>query len=453
MNDIIEKAKKLHFVGIGGIGMSSLAQYMLSKGYVITGSDISLNASVKKLKDMGIKINIGHSIENIEEDVDAVIVSSAIKESNIEVVYANKKNIPVIKRYQLLANVVNAKKSIAIAGSHGKTTTTSLCTSLLNEAGFSPTAIIGGKSRNINNNIMLGEDDYFIIEADESDGGFLLLDPYIGVVTNIDNDHLGFYGSFENEKVAFFDFINNSQIKILNADDAILKHIKNDYENVITYSINSKKADVYAYNIKTDKEGSVFSVKTKKRELENLKLGIIGLHNVSNSLAVIAIADILNIKDEVIREMFENFKGVDRRFTFVGRYKNYDVFDDYAHHPTEIRATLEAAKLICDKIYAIFQPHRFSRTSYLMDDFAKSFKNAEMVFVLDIYSAAEKPIEGIDSEVLSEKINEFSSNAVYIRNVESLKKFMEQMEGKGAIVGLGAGSISKIVRELVGVDD
>ncbi len=449
MNNVLENAKKLHFVGIGGIGMSSLSQYMLSCGYKITGSDISMNSYVKKLIEMGIKINIGHSIENIDDDVDVVVVSSAIKDSNTEVVYANKKNIPIIKRYQLLAYLVNSKKSIAIAGSHGKTTTTSLCASMLREAKFNPTAIIGGKARNINNNIIIGKNDYFIIEADESDGGFLLLDPYIAVVTNIDNDHLGFYGNFDNEKLAFMDFINNSRTKILNLDEPLLKHAKNDFDNVITYSISHKRADIFAYDIRIDKHGSVFNVKTPNGDFIDLELGIIGMHNVSNALSVIAIADVLNIEEKIVRTAFLNFKGVDRRFTFVGRYRNYDVYDDYAHHPTEIKATIDTAKLVSDKVYAIFQPHRFSRTSYLMDDFSKTFKNVERVFVLDIYSAAEKPIEGIDSEILSEKINEISANAVYIRNVESLRKFMDQIEGEGVIVGLGAGSISEIVRDLV----
>ncbi len=452
MNEVIEKARKLHFVGIGGIGMSSLAQYMLSMGYEITGSDMFSNVYIKKLESMGIKIYIGHSIDNIDEDVDVVVVSSAIKNNNIEVIHANKKSIPVIKRYQLLAYIVNTKKSVAIAGSHGKTTTTSLCASMLNASGLRPTAIIGGKSRNINNNVIIGDDDYFIIEADESDGGFLLLDPFIGVVTNIDNDHLGFYGNFENEKIAFFDFINNSNIKVLNIDDAVLKHVKNNYNNTITYSITSKKADVYAYNIRTTKTKSIFNVRTKKREMMDMELGVIGLHNISNSLAVLAIADVLNIKEEIIREVLSNFKGVDRRFTFVGRYKNYDVYDDYAHHPTEIKATIETALLVSNKVYAVFQPHRFSRISYLMEDFAKSFKNVEMVFVLDIYSASEKPIEGIDSEILSEKINDVSSNAIYIRNIESLRKIIDQLEGDGIIIGLGAGSISKIMRDLVSND-
>ncbi len=446
MNEIMTNAKKLHFVGIGGIGMSSLAQYMLSQGYTITGSDIAENANVKKLKEMGIRVNIGHSIENIDNDVDIVVISSAIRENNAEVMHANRLNIPVIKRYQLLAYIVNSKKSIAIAGSHGKTTTTSLCASLLKSAGKDPTAIIGGKSRNINNNVIIGNNDYFIIEADESDGGFLLLDPYIGVVTNIDNDHLGFYGNFENEKLAFLDFIENSKTKILNIDDPIIKHSRP--KDAITYSI-TKKADIYAYNIVTTDKESVFDVKTPNREIKQLKLGVIGIHNVSNSLVVLAIADLLDIDTETVRKVFADFKGVDRRFTFVGMYKKCRVYDDYAHHPTEIKATLAAARLISDKVYAIFQPHRFSRTSYLMDEFAKSFKNAERVFVLDIYSAEEKPIDGIDSEILSEKINQISGNSVYVSSKESLIKLLDQIETEGVIVGLGAGSISRIVREIV----
>ncbi len=446
MNDVIGNAKKLHFVGIGGIGMSSLAQYMFSQGYTITGSDIAENNYVKKLKEMGIKIYKGHSIENIDSDVDVVVVSSAIKDDNAEVMHAKRLNIPVIKRYQLLAYVVNSKKSIAIAGSHGKTTTTSLCASLLKSAGIDITAIIGGKSRNINNNVIIGNSDYFIIEADESDGGFLLLDPYIGVVTNIDNDHLGFYGNFENEKLAFKDFIENSKTRIVNIDDPIIRHERP--KDAITYSI-TRKADIYAYNITTTPSESIFDVKTPKREIEKLKLGIIGIHNVSNSLAVIAIADLLDIDTETIREVFSGFKGVDRRFTFVGMFKKCRVYDDYAHHPAEIKATISAARLISNNVYAIFQPHRFSRTSYLMDEFAKSFKNVKRVFVLDIYSAQEKPIDGIDSEILSEKINQVSGNSIYVSSRESLKKLLDQIDTEGVIVGLGAGSISTIVRELV----
>ncbi len=449
MNNIIEKAKKLHFVGIGGIGMSSIAQYMISCGYVITGSDLSENSAVKRLKELGARVNIGHSVSNIEDDTDAIIVSSAITNDNVEVTYAKRKNIPIIKRYQLLAYIVNSKNSIAIAGSHGKTTTTSLCASLFKNTEIDPTAIIGGHLRNINNNVMIGKSDYFIIEADESDGGFLLLNPNIGVVTNIDNDHLGFYGSFENECIAFEDFIKSSKIKILNIDDSIIKSIKNNRKESIFYSLTNKKADIYGYNIRTENSKSIFDVKTNKRVMKDIELGVIGMHNVSNSLAVIAIADLFDIDEDVIRKTFSEFQGVFRRFTLLGQYNGMDVYDDYAHHPTEVKATIKTAKLLSDKVYALFQPHRFSRTAYLMNDFSKSFKNVERVFVLDVYSASEKPIEGIDSEILSEKINSVSSNAVYIRSVESLKKFLDQIDDKGVIVALGAGSISSIAQELV----
>ncbi len=449
MKHIIDNAKKFYFIGIGGIGMSSIAQYMHAKGKIITGSDLNLNSSVKQLMALGLKINISHSIQNITDDIDVVVTSSAIRDNNIELIYAQKKNIPVIKRYQLLSHIINEKKSIAIAGSHGKTTTTSLCASLFKEAGLDPTAIMGGKLRNINNNVMIGESEYFIAEADESDGGFLLLNPHIGVVTNIDNDHLGFYGNFENEKIAFRDFIESSSVKILNFDDPIIKQIKNDYKNCITYSITSKKADIYAYNITVKDMKSFFDVKIGDRILENIEIGVIGLHNVSNALAVCAIAQESGIKESVLRKAFAEFKGVDRRFTYLGKYNNLDVYDDYAHHPNEIKATISSAKLISNKVYAIFQPHRFSRTSYLMDDFSKSFKNIDKVFVLDVYSASEEPIDGINSLALSEKINKVSGNAVYINNYESLKKHLDQIENKGVLTALGAGSISQIAKKLV----
>ncbi len=449
MKNIIDQAKKLHFVGIGGIGMSSLAQYMVSKGYIITGSDIALNQSIKKLQNLNINIKIGHSIDNIEQGTDAIIVSSAVKNDNIEVVYAKRKNIPIVKRYQLLAYLVNSKKSIAIAGSHGKTTTTSLCASLLMNANIDPTAIVGGQLRNINNNVIIGKSDYFIIEADESDGGFLLLNPEIGVVTNIDNDHLGFYGSFDNEKLAFKDFIESSHIKILNIDDPIIKGMKSRFKDALKYSITTKRADIYGYNLKTVNNKSYFDVKTKNRQLENVELGIIGKHNVSNALAVIAIADLFEIEDSAVFRTFAEFKGVDRRFTYIGDYNNLKVYDDYAHHPTEIKATVNTAKLITNEVYALFQPHRFSRTAYLIDDFAKSFKGVNQVFVLDVYSASEKPIEGIDSKILAERINRVSSNAVYVESIDLLKNLLGEIDKDSILIALGAGSVSSIAKELV----
>ncbi|WP_022669957.1 UDP-N-acetylmuramate--L-alanine ligase [Hippea alviniae] len=451
LEQIIQKGSKIHFIGIGGVGMSSLAQYLLSKGYRITGSDLKPNAYIEKLKSMGVEVYIGHSIENIEDDVALVVSSSAVKSDNVEVVHAEKRNIQHIKRYQLLAYIVNEEKSIAVAGSHGKTTTTSICASLLSNAGFDPTAIIGGKLRNINNNVIVGKSDYFIVEADESDGGFLLLSPYIGVVTNIDNDHLGFYGNFENEKVAFYDFMENSSFKILNYDDAIIRQWSGlgKSDSILTYSLKTKKADIYAYDMVLSEEGSIFSVKTPTRRIEDLKIKIIGMHNISNALAVVGIAEILNISEEIIRKTLLEFEGVDRRFTYIGNYNSLKVYDDYAHHPTEIKATLSAARLLSDNVYAVFQPHRFSRTAYLMDDFAKSFKNVRRVFILDIYPASEKPIEGIDSLTLAEKINRVSSNAIYVNEIEQLKKHLNQIEDEGVLVALGAGSVSSIIRKVV----
>jgi UDP-N-acetylmuramate--alanine ligase len=450
-NQIIDDGAKIHFVGIGGVGMSSLAQYLLSRGYKITGSDVQMNSYIDKLIKKGVKVYIGHSIENIEKDVSLVVSSSAVKKDNVEVLHAIKSNIPHIKRYQLLAYLVNNEKSIAVAGSHGKTTTTSLCASLLDNAGFDPTAIIGGSLRNINNNVIIGRSDYFIVEADESDGGFLLLSPFIGIVTNIDNDHLGFYGNFENEKVAFYDFMNNSKVKVLNYDDPIIRQWSRtgSKSDIITYSMRTKKADVYAYDVVLSESGSRFNVRTPNGKLEDLRVKIIGAHNVSNVLAVISIAEILGIEEDVVRKTLLEFDGVDRRFTYIGNYNKLRIFDDYAHHPTEIRATLSAAKLISKEVYAVFQPHRFSRTAYLMDEFAKSFKSVKRVFILDIYPASEKPIEGIDSLVLAERINKISSNAVYINDIELLKKHLDQIEEPGVLVALGAGSVSSIIRKIV----
>ncbi len=452
LKEIMDGVRKIHFVGIGGVGMSSLAQYLYSKGYEISGSDLERNSYVEKLEKLGIHVSIGHSIQNISDDVDLVVSSSAVKKDNIEVVQAEKINVPTIKRSQLLAYIVSQSKSIAVTGSHGKTTTTSLCASLLKNAGLDPTAIIGGKFRNINNNVMIGHGDYFIVEADESDGGFLLLSPYIGIVTNIDNDHLGFYGNFENEKLAFYDFMSNSEMRIINTDDIVVRQwneMKERRDTTLTYSIKSKKTDIFSYDININIGGSRYSVKTPSKKIENLRLGVLGLHNVSNSLAVIGAAELLEIDEDIIRKTFEEFNGVDRRFTYVGDYRFLKVYDDYAHHPNEIKATLMTAKVVNRNVYVLFQPHRFSRIAYLMDDFARCFRDVKRVYILDIYPASEMPIDGIDSEVLSEKVNSISGNAVYINNLELLKKHLDQIDENGVLVALGAGSVSNIIRKIV----
>ncbi len=449
MKYMMDNARKIHFVGIGGIGMSSIAQHMLNRNITVTGSDLSENDNVKTLKDKGITIHIGHAPENIEDDTDLIVMSSAISDDNAEIVSAKRKKIPVVRRYQLLAHLINAEKSIAIAGSHGKTTTTSLCASLLKNADLDPNAIIGGRLRSINNNIMIGKGEYFVAEADESDGGFLLLNPYIGVITNIDNDHLGFYGSFDNEILAFEEFIEHSYIKIINADDPIIQKKFSKGKNYISYSIKNKKSDIYAYNIRFKENKSIFNLKINQTVIEDITLGVLGLHNISNALAVCAISYKLKISEKILRKTFSEFTGVYRRFTHIGRINNMDVYDDYAHHPTEIKATLSAASLISKNVISIFQPHRFSRTLQLMDEFAKCFKNVKEVIVIDIYAASEKPIDGVNSPMLAEKINKLSKNAVYIKDEESLYKYLKDKNDEGALVALGAGSITNIIKRLI----
>ncbi len=449
MKYIMDNAQKIHFVGIGGIGMSSIAQHMLNKKITITGSDLSENNNVKTLKNKGITIHIGHAPENIEDNTDLIVMSSAVSDDNVEIVSARRKKIPIVRRCQLLAHLINAQKSIAIAGSHGKTTTTSLCALLLKNAGIDPNAIIGGRLRSINNNVMIGDGQYFVAEADESDGGFLLLNPYIGVITNIDNDHLGFYGSFDNEIMAFKEFIEHSYIKIVNADDPIIQKKISKGENCISYSTENKKADIYAYNIRFEKNRSIFNIKINQTVIEDVALGVLGMHNISNALAVCAISYKLNISEEILRKTFSEFTGVYRRFTHIGKINNMDVYDDYAHHPTEIKATLATASLISENVMSIFQPHRFSRTLQLMDEFAKCFRNVKEVIVLDIYAASEKPIDGVNSAILTKKINKISKNAVYIEDEESLYRYLESRKDEGILVALGAGSITNIIKRLV----
>ncbi len=448
MERIIENAGKMHFIGIGGIGVSAIAKYMLDMGVEVTGSDISDSSTIEELRSSGAKIHIGHSASNIDGDVELVVVSSAIPYNNVELVTARKRKIPIVPRYRMLAYLANSKKCIAISGSHGKTTTTSLCTLMLKEAGFEPTAIIGGKPLGIDSNLMVGEGDVFVVEADESDGGFLLLQPYVGVVTNVDNDHLSFYGSFNNEIMAFREFMENSSVKVLNLDDKTASSVRLKGDSKVMYSIKSKKSDVFAFDIRFSDGKSVFSVRTPNRIMLDLELGIIGYHNVSNALAVVSIAERLSIEERYIRKSFAEFKGVRRRFTRIGNINGVDVYDDYAHHPTEIRATISAARLICSDVFVIFQPHRYSRVSHLMDDFSRSFSGARRVFVLDIYGAFEENKTGVDSQELVRKINRVSKNATYVPSDE-LFRVIDSIESGGLLLGLGAGDISSRMKELV----
>ncbi len=434
--------------------MSSIAQYLHTLGYKVSGSDASENKNVLFLKNLGIHINIGHKAQNItnESNIGLVITSSAIKDDNIEVIESKKLNIRVLKRYELLAYLFNEKFGIAIAGSHGKTTTTSLATELLCEASLNPTAIIGGRIQKIKQNVMCGNSNYFIAEADESDGGFLLLNPKIAIVTNIDNDHLSYYKKLENEVEAFKEFIKKSNYAILNIDDPNLSKIAQglNLERCFTYSLHNKQAHFWTEDIRYSGKSSEFLVHTPQKNI-HITLNIPGTHNISNSLSIVALAHILRISEEHLQKSLEFFSGVDRRFSFRSFLKeNVEVYDDYAHHPREIEATLEAARHVAkSRVIAIFQPHRYTRVQSLMDEFTKCFKLADIVYLLDIYPAGESPIDGINSKVLSENIKKFSNNCIYVDNIDNLKQILlEQTKDGDLVITMGAGDVTKLSYQL-----
>ncbi|OSS41429.1 UDP-N-acetylmuramate--alanine ligase [Desulfurella amilsii] len=432
--------------------MSSIAQYLHSKGFKIKGSDLSENKNVLALKEIGIEVHIGHNPQNITNDVAFVIASSAIKEDNPEIIEAIKRSIRVFRRYELLALLFNEKFGIAIAGSHGKTTTTSLATELLCEASLNPAAIIGGRIQKIKQNVMCGNSNFFIAEADESDGGFLLLNPKIAIVTNIDNDHLNYYKIFENEVEAFREFIKKSNYAILNIDDENLSKIANqlDKGRCFTYSLHNKSAHFWAENTIHTGKFSQFVVNTPQGKID-IKLNIPGAHNISNSLAIVGLAHILRIEKQHLQKALEFFSGVDRRFSFRSFLKdNVEVYDDYAHHPKEIEATLQAARQVTkSRVVAIFQPHRYTRVQSLMDEFSKCFRLADIVFLLDIYPAGEKSIEDINSKVLAENINKFSNNCVYIDDINRIKPILlKETKAGDLVITMGAGDITKLSYQL-----
>lgn len=432
--------------------MSSIAQYLYSKGFKVSGSDASENKNVSYLKELGININIGHSPKNITKDIVLVITSSAIKEDNLELIEAKKQGIRVLKRYELLAYLFNEKFGIAVAGSHGKTTTTSLATELLCEASFNPTAIIGGRIQKIKQNVMCGNSNYFIAEADESDGGFLLLNPKIAIVTNIDNDHLNYYKNFENEIGAFEEFIKKSNYAILNIDDKNLQKVAQqiDSQRCFTYSLQNTKAHFWVENIQYKGKSSQFIAHTPQESFQ-IRLNIPGIHNISNSLSIIALAHILRIDKTHLQKALESFSGVDRRFSFRSFLKDgVEVYDDYAHHPREIEATLQAARQATkSRVIAVFQPHRYTRVQSLMDEFSQCFKLADIVYLLDIYPAGEQPIEGVNSKILSENINKFSNNCIYIGNINDIKSILINKTKPGdLVITMGAGDITKLSYQL-----
>jgi UDP-N-acetylmuramate--alanine ligase len=442
------RPQHLHFTGIGGIGMSGIAEVLLNLGYEISGSDLKLSATTGRLAEMGARVYEGHAASNVT-GARALVVSSAVDEQNPEVQEARRLQIPVIPRGELLAELMRLKYGIAVAGSHGKTTTTSMTATILNFAGLDPTVVVGGKVETMGgSNARVGHSDFLVVESDESDGSFLKLAPIIAIVTNIDREHVDHYPTLEATRDAFIEFVNKVPFygaAIVCLDDenvqGILPAIR---RRTITYG-TSAQADIEAAEIGCGHFASDFRLRYRTRDLGRFQLRIPGRHNVLNAMAAVAVAMELEVKPDVIREALATFSGVDRRFQVRGKEAGVTVIDDYGHHPTEIRATLEGARLCgFGRIHVLFQPHRYTRTFHLMDEFGKAFHQADSVFVMDIYAASEKPIEGVTAESLVDRIRQFGHRSVeYVGTLEKGVEALVAAAGEGDVVmTLGAGSVT-----------
>jgi UDP-N-acetylmuramate--alanine ligase len=444
----------IHFVGIGGIGMSGIAEVMHNLGYSVQGSDIAEGYVVEGLRKRGIKVMIGHAGENVGEAA-VVVTSTAVKRDNPEVAAALEARIPVVRRAEMLAELMRLKNTVAVAGTHGKTTTTSMIASLLDAGGIDPTVINGGIINSYGSNARLGASDWMVVEADESDGSFLRLDGTIAVVTNIDPEHLDHYGSFDKVKECFVEFIENVPFygaAMLCIDhpevQAIIPRIRD--RRVVTYGF-SAQADVRGEHVTPVPGGNRFDVALRQRDgsfrrIEGIELPMPGRHNVQNSLAAIAVAAEMGCADEVIRTGFAKFGGVKRRFTKVGEVAGATVIDDYGHHPVEIRAVLAAAREgVKARVIAVVQPHRYTRLRDLMDEFQTAFNDADVVYAAPVYPAGEQPIEGVNAGTLVEGLKARGHRAAYtIDGPDALADALAESLGEGdMVVCLGAGDITK----------
>ena len=444
----------IHFVGIGGIGMSGIAEVMHNLGYSVQGSDIAEGYVVEGLRARGIKVMIGHKAENLG-DAAVVVTSTAVKRDNPEVVMALENRVPVVRRAEMLAELMRLKRTVAVAGTHGKTTTTSLVAALLDAGGVDPTVINGGIINSYGSNARLGESEWMVVEADESDGSFLRLDGTIAVVTNIDPEHLDHYGSFDAIKDAFVEFIENVPFygcAVLCIDhpevQAVIPKVRD--RRVVTYGF-SAQADVRGENITPFPGGNRFDVVIRQRDgssrrIEGIELPMPGRHNVQNALAAVGVAVEMGCADSVIQTGFAKFGGVKRRFTKVGEIDGVTIIDDYGHHPVEIRAVLAAAREgVQNRVIAVVQPHRFTRLRDHLAEFQAAFNDADIVYAAPVYAAGEAPIEGIDSAALVAGIKARGHrSAQLIANADALAAELANMAQPGdMVVCLGAGDITK----------
>jgi len=444
----------IHFVGIGGIGMSGIAEVMHQLGYSVQGSDIAESYVVEKLRKAGIPVSIGHSPDNLG-DAAVVVCSSAIDRGNPEIEAAAELRLPIVKRAEMLAELMRMQKTIAVAGTHGKTTTTSMIAALLDSGGIDPTVINGGIINRYGSNARLGKSDWMVVEADESDGSFLRLDGTIAIVTNIDPEHLEHYGDFEKVKQAYCEFVENVPfygLAVMCVDhpevQAILSRIRD--RRIVTYGF-SALADVRADNVVVEDGGTSFDALVlqrdgSRRSLERVHVPMPGRHNVQNALAAIAVAIELGLDDAAIIEGFSRFEGVKRRFSRVGQVDGAVIIDDYAHHPVEIRSVLAAARESArERVIAVVQPHRYSRLQALMEEFQSAFNDADVVFVTPVYPAGEEPIEGVDSNALVDGLRAHGHRMV--KSVASLEELCQALRDLAAdgdmIICMGAGDVTR----------
>jgi UDP-N-acetylmuramate--alanine ligase len=449
--------KNVHFVGVGGIGMSGIAEVLCDLGFSVSGSDLKRSKNTERLEKMGARISEGHDAANVG-DAQVVVYSSAVKDDNPELVVARQKGIPVIPRAEMLAELMTLKPyAVAIAGTHGKTSTTSMVATLLSHAGVDPTAVVGGVVESLGSNARLGQSEWFVTEADESDRSFLMLYPTIAVVTNIDKEHMESYKGMDDVVQCFTDFVNKIPFygaAVICLDDPNVQLIiPNIKRRRVTYGLTAQ-ADISGHDIKySESFGSSFTVWRGSDVLGTIDLPVPGKHNVYNALAATAVALELDIPFAVIAEAFSGFKNANRRFQFKGMVNGITVVDDYGHHPTEILATLQAAKYSAGgrRTVVVFQPPRFSRTKELMDEFALAFNNADVLYVLDIYAASESPIEGITAEVLTENIRRYGhKNVSYIGGMESASDIVcSELKEGDLVITLGAGSVTRLSDEIL----
>ena len=461
---MFERYRVIHFVGIGGIGMSGIAELLHNLGYEVTGSDLKDSETTRRLRKLGIKVSIGHDAENTD-NAHVVVISSAVSDDNPEVIEAKRKSLPVIPRAEMLAELARLKYGILVAGAHGKTTTTSLISTILAHCGFDPTVVIGGRLKATGSNARLGQGEFLVAEADESDGSFLKLSPTIAVVTNIDREHMDFFKTIDSLKEAFLSFMNKIPfygVSIVCIENEHLRELlPSIHRRYVTYGF-THDAELRAVNVRKGFMSMSFETIYKGKNIGEFDLPLAGTHNILNSLAAIGAALELQIDRAKIREGLKSFDGIQRRFEFKGEVNGIKIFDDYGHHPTEIKATLKAAReglfissqesgTETGRLFVVFQPHRYTRTKDLMDEFAPSFNDADSLILLAVYSAGEKPIKGANSETLLKRIKKAGhKSAVYITDKEkAIEHIITALQRGDMLLTLGAGDVWKIGEEVL----